>query len=243
MARQGTVAPATSKKGPSCSAGGIRACWISAAIRSSCSRRAFSVASRYSRAFSMATAAWPASVSSAPRVAGDLSTPLSRLSRYSTPIRFSPLSASASSTYRTSTSGTHSTCRMPRTIVAVWACACIASARSMMRASPVAKTSSGILRDVSKVRPGSVTRPRPRPTLKSRTLSAPASMMNPRSAPVTSRAESITIVSTSSSTRPEPRARRLSSSVAIWRKSPEVATERVSVEAPPTMKTISHSEL
>ena len=35
---------------------------------------------------------------------------------------------------------------------------------------------------VSNVRPGSVTRPRPRPILKSRVPSAPASMMNPRSA-------------------------------------------------------------
>ena len=132
---------------------------------------------------------------------------------------------------------------MPRNIVAVWAWASIASVKSRMRDSPVAKTSSGILRDVSKVRPGSVTRPRPRPILKSRALSAPASMMNPRSAPVTSMAESITIVSTSSRTRPDPRARRPSSSVAICRKSPDAGMGRVPESAPAAMKTISHSEL
>ena len=110
---------------------------------------------------------------------------------------------------------------MPIIIVAVWACASMASAKSRRRDSPVAKTSSGILREVSNVRPGSVTRPRPRPILKSRVPSVPASMMNPRSAPVTSMDESITIVNTSSSTRPEPSRRRLSSSAAICRKSPE----------------------
>ena len=45
-------------------------------------------------------------------------------------------------------------------------------------------------------------------------------MMNPRSAPLTSIAESSTSDSTSSSTRPEPSARRPSRSAAIWRRSP-----------------------
>ena len=68
-------------------------------------------------------------------------------------------------------------------------------------------------------------------------------MMNPRSAPVTSMAESITIVSTSSRTRPDPSARRPSSSVAICRKSPEVGTGRVLESKPAAMNAISHSEL
>ena len=44
-------------------------------------------------------------------------------------------------------------------------------------------------------------------------------MMNPRSAPVTSIAESITSVSTSSRTRPEPSARKPSSNPAMCRSS------------------------
>ncbi len=78
----------------------------------------------------------------------------------------------------------------------------------------------GILRLVSKLLPGRVTRPRPRASLNSSSFSAFASMMKPRSAPVTSMAESITSASTSSSTRPDPRARRPSSSAAICRRSP-----------------------
>jgi hypothetical protein len=48
-------------------------------------------------------------------------------------------------------------------------------------------------------------------------------MMKPRSAPVTSIAESSTSASTSSSTRPDPSARNPSSRLAMWRSS--VATE------------------
>ena len=50
-------------------------------------------------------------------------------------------------------------------------------------------------------------------------------MMKPRSAPVTSSAESSTSTSTSSSTRPDPTARSASSSVAIWRRSPTAAAD------------------
>ena len=60
----------------------------------------------------------------------------------------------------------------------------------------------------------------PRAILNSSSPSAGASMMNPRSAPLTSIAESSTSDSTSSSTRPVPSARSPSSSAAIWRRSP-----------------------
>jgi hypothetical protein len=78
----------------------------------------------------------------------------------------------------------------------------------------------GIFRLVSKRLPGRVTRPRARASFRSRAPSSPASMMKPRSAPVTPMAASSTSTSTSSSTRPEPSARRPSSRVAIWRMSP-----------------------
>ena len=82
------------------------------------------------------------------------------------------------------------------------------------------KTSSGTLRLVAKLVPDSVCWRRPRASLNSSTSSALASMMKPRSAPVTSIAESSTSASTSSSTRPLPSARRPSSSAAICRRSP-----------------------
>ena len=68
---------------------------------------------------------------------------------------------------------------------------------------------------VSNVRPDIVTWPRARASLNSRCPAWFASMMKPRSAPVTSMAESSTSVSTSSSTRPEPSARSPSRSAAI----------------------------
>ena len=89
-----------------------------------------------------------------------------------------------------------------------------------MRGSPVRKTSSGILRLVAKLLPGSVVRPLPRAILNSSSPVGAASMMKPRSAPLTSIAESSTSDSTSSSTRPEPSARSPSSSAAICRRSP-----------------------
>ena len=76
------------------------------------------------------------------------------------------------------------------------------------------------MRLVAKLLPDSVVRPRPRAILNSSSPVAAASMMKPRSAPLTSIAESSTSDSTSSSTRPEPSARRPSSSAAICRRSP-----------------------
>ena len=67
-------------------------------------------------------------------------------------------------------------------------------------------------------------------------------MMNPRSAPLTSMAESSTSDSTSSSTRPEPSARRPSSSAVIWRRSPMAVVADFSADdtsAPSTVNTIS----
>jgi hypothetical protein len=86
--------------------------------------------------------------------------------------------------------------------------------------------------------------PRPRAILNSRSALSSASMMNPRSAPLTSIAESSTNDSTSSSTRPEPRARRPSRSAAICRRSPMavvvarstggcVSASRNTISAPP----------
>ena len=59
--------------------------------------RAFSSVSRYSRAFSMATPASVARVSSAVRVCGARMSPFSRLSRYSTPMFLVSLVMSARS--------------------------------------------------------------------------------------------------------------------------------------------------
>ena len=68
-------------------------------------------------------------------------------------------------------------------------------------------------------------------------------MMKPRSAPVTSIAESSTIASTSSSTRPEPSARSPSSSAAICRSSLAADTALVSTDgaSSSTKNTISVS--
>ena len=68
-------------------------------------------------------------------------------------------------------------------------------------------------------------------------------MMNPRSAPVTSIAESSTIASTSSSTRPEPSARSPSSSAAICRSSLAAETALFSTDgaSSSTKNTISVS--
>ncbi len=110
---------------------------------------------------------------------------------------------------------------MPSATVPMCTLASSPSSRSAtMRGSPVRNTSSGIFRLVAKLLPGRVVRPRPRAILNSSSPSTGASMMNPRSAPLTSIAESSTSDSTSSSTRPEPSARRPSSSVAICRRSP-----------------------
>ena len=119
-------------------------------------------------------------------------------------------------------SGTHSTLRMPRATVPMCTLARSPSSRSAtMRGSPVRKTSSGILRLVAKLPPGIELRPRDRAILNSSSfVGVAASMMNPRSAPLTSIAESSTSASTSSRTRPEPSARRPSRSAAIWRRSP-----------------------
>ena len=68
-------------------------------------------------------------------------------------------------------------------------------------------------------------------------------MMKPRSAPVTSIAESSTIASTSSRTRPEPSARSPSSSAAICRSSvaAEIALFSTDGASSSTKKTISVS--
>ena len=92
--------------------------------------------------------------------------------------------------------------------------------RRRSAARRVRKTSSGILRLVAKLPPGSVWWPRPRAILNSSSPVALASMMKPRSAPLTSIAESSTSDSTSSSTRPDPSARSPSSSAVTWRRSP-----------------------
>ena len=70
-----------------------------------------------------------------------------------------------------------------------------------------------------------------------------ASMMKPRSAPVTSMAESSTSASTSSSTRPDPSARSPSSSAAICRSSLAADTALFSTDgaSSSTKKTISVS--
>ena len=100
----------------------------------------------------MATAASVASVSSAARPLDVSSAPFSRLSRYSTPIRFGSAAASARLTYRTRRRGTQHTCRMPSAIVPPCSDDSSSSSRSTpTRGSPVAKTSSGNLRLVSKV--------------------------------------------------------------------------------------------
>ena len=110
---------------------------------------------------------------------------------------------------------------MPSATVPMCTLARSPSSRSAtMRGSPVRNTSSGILRLVAKLPPGSVLRPRARAILNSSSSVGAASMMKPRSAPLTSIAESSTSASTSSSTRPEPSARSPSSSAAIWRRSP-----------------------
>ena len=74
-----------------------------------------------------------------------------------------------------------------------------------IRSCPVANTSWGIFWLVANDCPDSVTLPRARAILNSSSPFGFASMMNPRSAPVASMAESITSTSTSSSTRDEPR--------------------------------------
>ncbi len=84
---------------------------------------------------------------------------------------------------------------------------------------PDAKTSRGILALVVNEVPGRVMCPWPRAVLNSSSLSPLASMTKPRSALVTSSAESITSVSTSSTTAPEPRARKPFSTAAICRRS------------------------
>ena len=84
----------------------------------------------------------------------------------------------------------------------------------------------------------------PRAILNSSSSVGAASMMNPRSAPLTSIAESSTSASTSSSTRPDPSARRPSSSAAICRRSPmavvvalstggALSASRKTISAPP----------
>jgi len=79
---------------------------------------------------------------------------------------------------------------------------------------PLENNSSGILRLVSKLLPDKVFRPFDRAVLNSSSFSLLASITNPRSAPLTEIAESITKVSTSSSTRAELTARNDSSMVA-----------------------------
>ena len=113
-----------------------------------------------------------------------------------------------------------------------WSARSPSSRSASIRAFPVRNTSSGILRLVLKPVVGSVVRSRDRPSLNSSSVSSPASMMNPRSAPPTAMAESMTSASTSSSTLPELRARSPSSSTATWCISPIAVTLRVSSVAP-----------
>ena len=109
---------------------------------------------------------------------------------------------------------------MPSASVPMCCPARLSSARSTsISCWPVAKTCCGVFRLVSKTLPESDTRPRARPIVNSSSSEAFASMMNPRSAPVTSMAESITSASTSSSTRADPRARKPSSRDATCLKS------------------------
>ena len=98
--------------------------------------------------------------------------------------------------------------------------------RPRCASSPVRNTSSGILRLVWKPLPGSGCRSRDRPIVNSSRPPSSASMMKPRSAPLTAMAESITSTSTSSSTRAELSARNPSSSTATCRRSPIVSTRR-----------------
>ncbi len=106
-------------------------------------------------------------------------------------------------------SGTHSTWRMPTAIVrSCWPARSPSIKSPTVRLWPVRKTSRGIFSLVVNDVPDKVVRPLPRAILNSSSPSALASIMNPRSALVTSSAESITSVSTSSSTRPDPSARR-----------------------------------
>jgi hypothetical protein len=79
--RQGIDVPAVVKNAPVRLATGSSDCWIAAATFSSCSNFARSRACRYSRAFSIATAASVVSMSSAVCVDRELSVPRSRLSR------------------------------------------------------------------------------------------------------------------------------------------------------------------
>ena len=157
-----------------------------------------------------------------PGAAQSRSAPRSRLSRYSTPM----ISSRRLSRPRARRSGRAAAactarggCRAPPCRVEL--------ARGRRRAGP-RRSSAG--RSRTPIRescgwsrrcgPDSVTLPRARASLNSSCSgSRLASMMKPRSAPVTSIAESSTSASTSSSTRPEPSARRPSSSAAIWRSS------------------------
>ena len=88
------------------------------------------------------------------------------------------------------------------------------SRSASIRGLPLENTSSGILRLVSKPLPGKVFRSFDRAVRNSSWFLLLASMMNPRSAPLTEIAESITRVSTSSSTRAELTARSDSSKAA-----------------------------
>ena len=136
--------------------------------------------------------------------------------------------------YLITRSGVHMTCRIPSATVPRWSPAKLPSRKSATICSrPVVNTCCGIFWLVANDCPGSVTRPRARPILNSSSPMRLASMMNPRSAPVASMAESITSSSTSSSTRADPSARSESSSVEICLKSmtPEVWLRRESVES------------
>ena len=114
------------------------------------------------------------------------------------------------------------------TVPSCWAARSPSSRSASMRACPVRNTSSGILRLVLKLVPGKVARSRERPSLNSSSASSPTNMMNPRSAPPTEIAESMTSARTSSSTVPELSARRPSSSTATWCISPTADTLRTS---------------
>ena len=142
-------------------------------------------------------------------------------------------------------SGTHSTWRMPMAIVPPCALARSPSSRSpTILLAPVSNTSFGILLLIVNDVPDRVRPPRPRAVLNSSTPCASGIMMNPRSALVTSSAESITSVSTSSSTRPDPSARRPLRMAAICARSlasvdVERSTDEASSSARNTISTLS----
>jgi hypothetical protein len=160
--------------------------------------------------------------SSAPRVEPERKDPFSRLSRYSTPMRRSP------ATRRPAVDVAHELQRHALDVadaerdgahvdVGQLAVEQVGEDLRLARCGTLPRESCG---SVAKLVPGQRLLPRPRASLNSSSCSAPASMMKPRSAPVTSIAESSTSASTSSSTRPLPSARRPSSSAAICRRSP-----------------------